>query len=162
MVDDDGPSRELVTVYLGVKGHQVVACASAEQGLSLVAEQTPDLVLMDICLEGLDGLAAAQILKDDPDTHHIPVIVTTALAMRCDEERVLEKGCDACLVKPLDLSKLADLVRKLKWEIEKLEKQRNADMAVGKFDSRLNGKITSARTRRKQAEEEQDKRRWKR
>jgi len=128
IVDDDEPSRELVTVVLGLKGHKVVACASAEEGLNLVARQAPDLVLMDIWLEGLNGLAATQILKADPNTRHIPVIVTTALAMRGDEERVLEVGCDEYIAKPLELSRLADMIERF----------------VGRQDQRVGPKIATS------------------
>ena len=111
VVDDDALSRELVSEYLGAEGYQVLTCTSAEEALSLVREELPGLVLMDIRLPGIDGLAATRIIKTDPLINHIPVIATTALATKSDEAQVLEAGCESHLVKPLDLPRLLATVK---------------------------------------------------
>jgi len=111
VVDDDALSRELVSEFLGAKGYRVLTSTSAEEALSLVQEEFPDLILMDIRLPGMDGLAATRTLKGDPLIHHIPVIATTALATKSDQTQVLEAGCEAHLVKPLDLPRLLATVK---------------------------------------------------
>ena len=111
VVDDDALSRELVSEFLGAKGYRVLTSTSAEEALSLVKEELPVLVLMDIRLPGMDGLAATRTLKGEPLTHHIPVIATTALASNSDQARVLEAGCEAHLAKPLDLQMLLATVK---------------------------------------------------
>ncbi len=111
VVDDDALSLELVSEFLGAEGYRVLTSISAEEALSLVKEELPDLILIDIRLPGMDGLAATRTLKGDPLTHHIPVIATTALATKSDEARVLEAGCVAHLVKPLDLPMLLATVK---------------------------------------------------
>ena len=73
-VDDPYLSRELVSKFLRARGYRVVTSARAEEALSLIREDPPDLVLMDIRFPGVDGLKAARTLKVDPHTHHIPVI----------------------------------------------------------------------------------------
>lgn len=60
------------------------------------------MVLMDISLPGMDGLTATRVLKEDPDTGHIPVIALTANVMTYDEAKAKEAGCDEYLTKPID------------------------------------------------------------
>ncbi len=112
VVDDDALSLELVSEFLGAEGYRVLTSISAEEALSLTREELPDLVLMDIRLPGMDGLAATRSLKADPLIDHIPVIATTALATKSDEAQVLEAGCESHLVKPLDLPRLLATVKK--------------------------------------------------
>src|ERR1700716_2260451 len=73
----------------------------AEAGLTLARDQQPNLILMDIQLPGMDGLAATALLKRDEATRGIPVIAPTALAMKGDEERMRAAGCDGYIAKPL-------------------------------------------------------------
>jgi len=116
IVEDDTLSRELLTEALLVAGYEVATVASAEEALVRLLEGPldsihPDLILMDIQLPGLDGLAATRALKEDMSTSGIPVIAITAHAMKGDEQRILDAGCQAYLVKPLDLSRLQAAVR---------------------------------------------------
>ncbi len=111
VVDDDALSLELVSEFLGAEGYRVLTSISAEEALSLAREELPDLVLMDIRLPGMDGLAATRTLKADPLIDYIPVIATTALATKSDEAQVLEAGCETHLVKPLDLPRLLATVK---------------------------------------------------
>jgi two-component system cell cycle response regulator DivK len=79
----------------------VISAADAEAGLTLARTERPDLILMDIQLPGMDGLAATVLLKGDEATSGIPVIALTALAMKGDEERIRAAGCDGYIAKPL-------------------------------------------------------------
>ncbi len=82
-------------------GHTVLSAVDAETGLTLAREEQPQLILMDIQLPGIDGLAATALLKQDRSTKDIPVIALTALAMKGDEERIRAAGCDGYIAKPM-------------------------------------------------------------
>ncbi len=101
IIEDNPANLRLATLLLTEGGHQVLSASDAETGLAMAREALPDLVLMDIQLPGMDGLAATAILKAEPATAGIPVIALTALAMREDRERSRQAGCDAYIAKPL-------------------------------------------------------------
>lgn len=101
VVEDNPTNMKLVTMLLRRVGHTVIGAADAEAGLTLAREERPDLILMDIQLPGMDGLAATVLLKQDETTRAIPVIALTALAMKGDEERIRAAGCDGYIAKPL-------------------------------------------------------------
>ena len=86
---------------LRAEGFEILTAADGEAAVASVRENLPDLVLMDIQLPKLNGLEATHLLKQDPDTRHIPVIAVTALAMRGDRERILASGCDGYVSKPI-------------------------------------------------------------
>ena len=82
------------------------------QAVRLAGELKPDVILMDIQLPDVSGLDVTRWLKADPDLKHIPVIAVTALALRGDEERVREAGCDAYITKPISVSSFLAVVRR--------------------------------------------------
>jgi two-component system cell cycle response regulator DivK len=90
----------LATFLLQSVGHTVLGTTDAEAGLALAHERQPALVLMDIQLPGMDGLAATALLKQGATTREIPVIALTALAMSGDEQRIRAAGCDGYIAKP--------------------------------------------------------------
>ncbi|MFC1835334.1 ATP-binding protein [Thermodesulfobacteriota bacterium] len=102
VIEDNEANMRLATTLLEAGGYLPLAARTAEEGLKMVAEQDPALILMDISLPGMDGLTATAKLKQDPATSHIPVVALTAHAMQGDEERAREAGCDAYLTKPVD------------------------------------------------------------
>lgn len=102
VVEDNPANLTLATFLLESEGHHVISATDAEAGVALAHDKTPDLILMDIQLPGMDGLQATGLLKADEVTRHIPVIALTALAMKGDEERIRAAGCDGYIAKPLD------------------------------------------------------------
>ena len=102
VVEDNSLNLELVTDLLEAAGFSVASARTAEEGLRLARATLPDLILMDLSLPGMDGLAATRTLKADPATAHLPVIALTAHAMRGDQEMALQAGCDDYLAKPID------------------------------------------------------------
>lgn len=106
IVEDNAANMKLSSLLLRNAGHTVVCAADAETGLILARSDHPDLILMDIQLPGMDGLAATAVLKRDPATHTIPIIALTAMAMKDDQERVRSAGCDAYIAKPLRYQEL--------------------------------------------------------
>ena len=101
IVEDNAANMSLATFLLQSAGHTVLSASDAEAGLTLARDEQPQLILMDIQLPGMDGLAATVLLKGDEVTRGIPVIALTALAMKGDEERIRAAGCDGYIAKPL-------------------------------------------------------------
>ena len=106
VVEDNPANMKLTSLLLHSAGHMVLPAVDAETGLRLALDEQPDLILMDIQLPGMDGLAATAILKQDPATEAIPIIALSALAMKADKERSQTAGCDAYIVKPLRYKEL--------------------------------------------------------
>src|SRR5258707_12054716 len=101
IIEDNQLNLELITDLLEAKGFSILQARNAEDGLRLARQKLPDLILMDISLPGMDGLAATRTLKADPATCRLPVIALTAHAMRGDEAVALAAGCDGYLTKPI-------------------------------------------------------------
>jgi two-component system cell cycle response regulator DivK len=102
IVEDMPADMKLATIVLASAGHSTLQATTAEAALELAADEKPDLILMDVHLPGMDGLAATRLLKAGERTRHIPVIAVTASAMKGDRERMLAAGCDAYIDKPID------------------------------------------------------------
>ncbi len=113
IVEDDRVSQKMVRDALRAAGYETDEVHSGELALQKVAEGTPDLIVMDIRLPGMDGLETTRRLKADPETAAIPVVAVTAHAMPEDESMIREAGCDAYMPKPLRFSALLGLVREL-------------------------------------------------
>lgn len=106
-IDDDAVNLRLAAEVLTTAGHTVHCAVDAEQALELLAEKTVDIVLTDISLPRMNGLELTRLLKSDQRWRRIPVIAMTASAMRGDETRILNAGCDGYLAKPLDTRQLS-------------------------------------------------------
>jgi two-component system cell cycle response regulator DivK len=101
IIEDNRANMKLASLLLQNAGHTVLCAGDAETGLTLAGAVRPDLILMDIQLPGMDGLAATALLKKDPATAAIPIIALTAMAMKEDREKTRAAGCDAYIAKPL-------------------------------------------------------------
>ena len=106
VVDDNHTNLKLVTDVLGFEGYCILTATDAKQAQAVVRRSPPDLILMDIGLPDMDGLALTQILKADQDTRHIIIVALTAFAMKGDEEKAVAAGCDGYIIKPIDTRKL--------------------------------------------------------
>lgn len=106
VIEDNAANMKLAAFLLQSAGHVVLRAVDAETGLTLAGADLPDLILMDLQLPGMDGLAATAMLKRDPATAAIPIIVLTALAMKTDREKSQLAGCDAYIAKPLRYKEL--------------------------------------------------------
>jgi len=106
VIEDNELNRDLLVRRLERRGHSVHWAADGEQGVRLVHEVHPDVVLMDMSLPRLDGYAATRQLRSDPATADLPVIALTAHAMTGDRERCLAAGCTDYDTKPVDLNRL--------------------------------------------------------
>jgi len=106
IIEDNAANMKLACLLLRNAGHAALCAVDAETGLTLARAERPDLILMDIQLPGMDGLAATALLKQDPATAAIPVIALTAMVMKADQEKTWVAGCDAYITKPLRYQEL--------------------------------------------------------
>lgn len=102
IVDDNAANLKLAQVVLELGGFLVSTAANAEEALLALNKEHPDLILMDLQLPGIDGLECVRIVKTGPLTKGIPVVALTSYAMKGDEEKALQAGCDGYLTKPID------------------------------------------------------------
>ncbi|PRC91063.1 response regulator [Solimicrobium silvestre] len=101
IIEDNPANMKLASFLLRNAGHTALCAVDAETGLTLARDSQPELILMDIQLPDMDGLAATALLKQNPGTASIPVIALTAMAMKDDQEKTRIAGCDAYIAKPL-------------------------------------------------------------
>ena len=110
IIEDNAANMKLACLLLNKAGHNPLCAVDAETGLTLARTTQPDLILMDIQLPGMDGLAATAFLKRDPATAAIPVIAVTAMAMKADREKSQVAGCEAYLSKPLRYQEFYEVI----------------------------------------------------
>ncbi len=110
IVEDNAANMRLACLLLTQAGHSVLCARDAETGLALARNDQPQLILMDIQLPGMDGLAATALLKGDAQTAAIPVIALTAMAMKEDREKTRLAGCNAYITKPLRYKELYEVI----------------------------------------------------
>jgi len=112
VVDDVADNVEILRMRLESLGYEVIDAIDGEQALERVTADLPDLVLLDIMMPKIDGLEVTRWIKDDPELRTIPVVAVTAFAMKGDEERIREGGCEAYLSKPISVGKFIETVRR--------------------------------------------------
>lgn len=112
VVEDNEKNRKLVRVVLKAKGYNVIEATTGEEALGILKHQMPDIILMDIQLPGIDGLTLVKKIKADAITKDIPIIAVTAYAMKGDEQKFLETGCDAYVSKPINTQELPLVIEK--------------------------------------------------
>lgn len=111
IADDDKKSIKLLRDVLQASGYSVAVARDGRETVALAQARKPDLILMDIRMPVMDGIAAMKKLRADPNTDRIPIIAITAHAMRGDKERFIQQGFDDFLAKPVDIHVLLDRVR---------------------------------------------------
>jgi CheY-like chemotaxis protein len=106
LVEDNLANRDMLTRRLERRGFAVCSAANGPSGVALAVSEMPDIILMDIVLGGMDGWEASRLIKGDPRTKGIPIIVLTASALSTDREKSIEVGCADFDIKPVDLERL--------------------------------------------------------
>ncbi len=112
VVEDNEKNRKLMRVVLRAKGYNIIEATTGEEALNLLKNQKPDIILMDIQLPGIDGLTLIKQIKASAITKDIPIIAVTAYAMKGDEQKILETGCNAYVSKPVNTQELPLIVEK--------------------------------------------------
>ncbi len=113
VIDDEAPIRLLCRVNLEAEGMNVLEAADGPSGLEKARAETPDVVLLDVMMPGLDGWRVAEELLDDPRTESIPIVFLTARAELRDRARGIDLGGVDYVTKPFNPVELAPLVRDL-------------------------------------------------
>ncbi len=110
IVEDNELNMKLFNDLLETRGCKIVQTRSGVEAVELARLHRPDLILMDIQLPEVSGLQVTQWLKDDEKLRAIPVIAVTAFAMKGDEEKMLQGGCEAYLSKPISVAKFFETI----------------------------------------------------
>ncbi len=112
IVEDNELNMKLFNDLLQAHGYGTVQTSDGRDVLDLARQHKPDLVLMDIQLPGISGLEVTRMLKADDGLKHIPVLAVTAFAMKGDEEKIREGGCDDYIAKPISVPNFLETVNK--------------------------------------------------
>ena len=118
VIDDEAPIRLLCRVNLEAEGMEVLEAADGPSGLEKAREQTPDVVLLDVMMPGLDGWRVAEELLDDTSTSGIPIVFLTARAELRDRARGIDLGGVDYITKPFNPVELAPMVRGLLGRVD--------------------------------------------
>jgi len=111
IVEDNELNMKLFNDLLEAHGYKTLQTRSGVEAVRLARLHKPDLILMDIQLPEVSGLQVTQWIKDEEDLRHIPVIAITAFAMKGDEEKIRQGGCEAYVSKPISIVKFLETVR---------------------------------------------------
>jgi two-component system, cell cycle response regulator DivK len=111
VVEDNELNMKLFHDLLEANGYNIVQTRSGLEAIDLARTHRPDLILMDIQLPEVSGLEVTKWLKEDDDLRTIPVVAVTAFAMKGDEERIRQGGCEAYLSKPISVAKFLETVK---------------------------------------------------
>ena len=109
-IDDQADIRRLVRMTLEFEGYEVTEASSGEDGLALLKQYEPDLILLDVMMPGMDGVAVSQYLKSDLKLRDIPVVMLTALDRESDMKAGIHAGANMYLTKPFSPIELLDKV----------------------------------------------------
>ena len=112
IVEDNDLNMKLFNDLLEAHGYTTLKTRDGIQALGIAREHRPDLILMDIQLPEVSGLEVTKWLKEDDELRHIPVIAVTAFAMKGDEEKIREGGCEAYIAKPISVTRFLETVER--------------------------------------------------
>ena len=130
VVEDEEDIQELMRVNLVREGYAVLAAASGETAVKAITAKVPDLILLDLMLPGLDGLEVCRLLKKDPKTAGIPIVMVTAKDAESDVVAGLELGADDYITKPFSMKVLTARVRAVLRRKAKPPADRNVPVRV--------------------------------
>lgn len=112
IVEDNELNMKLFNDLLQANGYVTIQTRDGRDAFDLVRNHRPDLILMDIQLPEISGLEVTKMLKADPDLKSIPVVAVTAFAMKGDEEKIREGGCEGYIAKPISVVNFLQVVAK--------------------------------------------------
>ena len=112
VVDDVPANVKLLEARLSAEYFDVLTASNGTEALAVCARAECDIILLDVMMPDIDGFEVCRRLKSNPATHFIPVVAVTAFAMKGDEERIREGGCEAYLSKPISVGKFIETVRR--------------------------------------------------
>ena len=110
VVEDYDDTRVLLKTGLERLGYTVLEACNGQEAVDLADRERPDLILMDLDLPILDGIAATQCIRQKPELEGVPIVAVTAYQMSYSHVKAFAKGCDEYMRKPIDMAELAELV----------------------------------------------------
>jgi two-component system cell cycle response regulator DivK len=113
IVEDNPLNMRLIEMTLRPKGYRLLGATDGEKALDMAIKEKPDLIIMDIQLPKVSGLEVTKRLRQMPAFNHIPIIAVTAHAMKGDEAKIIDAGCDAYLPKPINTRQLPVVITEL-------------------------------------------------
>jgi two-component system chemotaxis response regulator CheY len=113
VVDDTPDSLVVISLHLQQAGFRVITASNGEEALKVAEISSPDLILMDISMPGLDGLGATRRLREHPTLRNVPVVALTAFSTEGFRRAAYDAGIDGYLTKPADFDRLGELIRRL-------------------------------------------------
>lgn len=113
IVEDNPQNMKVIVMALRPHGYQLLKATDGEEAMEIAVRDKPDLILMDMRLPKVDGLEVTKKLRQMPDFSYIPIIAVTAYAMKGDEEKFTNAGCDAYLPKPINTRQLPKMVAEM-------------------------------------------------
>jgi two-component system, cell cycle response regulator DivK len=113
IVEDNELNMKLFHDLLEAHGYKTLQTRNGIDAIALARKHRPDLIVMDIQLPEVSGLDVTKWLKEDDSLRHIPIVAVTAFAMKGDEERIREGGCEAYVSKPISVSRFLETIRRL-------------------------------------------------
>ena len=122
VVDDDPHVLKLLRVNFELEGYDVITATNGEEALDMVGRDTPDVVVCDVMMPGIDGLEVVRRLRAHPDTAALPLVVVSAKAQRADVRAGLKLGADEYVTKPFDPAELIATVQRLLDERSKRDR----------------------------------------
>ena len=111
IVEDNELNMKLFNDLLAAHGYRTIQTRNVFEALELARTHRPDLILMDIQLPEVSGLEVTRWLKDDDELCQIPIVAVTAFAMKGDEERIRQGGCEAYVSKPISVPKFIETIK---------------------------------------------------
>ena len=112
VVEDYDDTRLLLKAGLEGLGYSVVEASNGQEAVELAGRERPDLILMDLDLPILDGIAATQRIRQQAELENVPIVAVTAYPMSYTHVKAFARGCDEYMPKPIDMTELANLVRR--------------------------------------------------
>ncbi|MBN2406449.1 MAG: response regulator [Elusimicrobia bacterium] len=119
VIDDDDTLAEVLKIRLQMQGYEVMVATNGKDGMRQVRQERPDLVILDITLPDVDGFYLCELLKNNPETQDIPVIMLTGRDMGHDFDMAMEKKADWYIVKPFDDAHLTKTIENLFRQIDR-------------------------------------------
>ncbi|WP_372726204.1 response regulator [Novipirellula sp.] len=121
MIEDNEMNRDMLSRRLRRRGFDVVLAVNGAEGIRMAQTESPDLILMDLNMPDVDGWEAARLLKQSPDTKHLPIIALTAHEAPGNRERLIATGCAEYHTKPVQLpllvSQIETILKKLRSDV---------------------------------------------
>lgn len=118
IVEDNALNLKLFRDLLEANNYEVYATQDGQEGYELIKRSRPDLIIMDIQLHHMSGFDIISDIKQDPELVTIPIIAVTAFAMKDDEERILNSGCNGYVSKPISIIPFLNTIKKFLGETQ--------------------------------------------